>query len=275
MITPIGTTFRNSLRGGLIGSVTRACTLSTHMNSNTIGVGTARAALANADPEQARLMSERVILVDTNDKVIGSESKVDSHLIANDLPLHRAFSLFLFDTTGRMLLQKRAAAKVTFPSHWTNTVCSHPLYQRAELGDLDNGDPARGTARAAVRKISHELGAKDGDLLVDDLLFLTRIHYRAHSEGGVWGEHELDYVFFAQKDVSLDPQPNEVESIRYVSRNELRALYAAADRKELFITPWFKHIVDNFGWKWWDILMEKGFDSLKSHTDTKTIHRLK
>lgn len=236
--------------------------------------GAARAALADADPEQVRLMTERVILVDKDDQVTGSETKVDSHLVANDLPLHRAFSLFLFDTNGRMLLQKRAAAKVTFPSHWTNAVCSHPLYQPAELGELDNGSASRGAARAAVRKISHELGANDGDLLPDDLLYLTRVHYRAESAGGVWGEHEMDYVFFAQKDIPLTPQPNEVESIRYVDRNQLRELYAAADRQEVSITPWFKHIVDSFGWKWWDVLMDHGFDALKEHTDSETIHRM-
>eukprot|EP00171_Calliarthron_tuberculosum_P005214 IDg5214t1 len=234
----------------------------------------AQKALADADPEQARLMSERVILVDVNDRVIGSETKVDSHLVANDLPLHRAFSLFLFDKNGRMLLQKRAAAKVTFPSHWTNAVCSHPLYQPAELGELDDGNASHGAARAAVRKISHELGAREGDLLPNDLLYLTRVHYRAESAGGVWGEHELDYVFFAQKDIPLTPQPNEVESIRYVDRNQLRELYSAAERKEVLITPWFKHIVDNFGWKWWDALMDYGFGALREHTDAETIHRM-
>ncbi len=234
----------------------------------------AEAALADADPEQARLMSEQVILVNKDDVVTGAMSKVDSHLVANDLPLHRAFSLFLFDTQGRMLLQKRAATKVTFPSHWTNAVCSHPLSFPAELGDLDGDDASKGAARAAVRKISHELGAREGDLVPDDLLYLTRIHYRAESAGGIWGEHEMDYVFFAQKDIPLIPQPNEVEEIQYVDQKQLKALYDSAEKGEVLITPWFRHIVDNFGWKWWDVLLGKGMKELEQHVDATTIHRM-
>lgn len=244
------------------------------LGMNASNMSTAEAALAGADPEQARLMSEQVILVDREDVVTGAMSKVDSHLVSNDLPLHRAFSLFLFDTQGRMLLQKRASTKVTFPSHWTNAVCSHPLSFPAELGELDGGIASKGAARAAVRKISHELGAQKGDLIPNDLLYLTRIHYRAESAGGVWGEHEMDYVFFAQKDIALIPQPNEVEQIQYVTQDQLKALYKAAEKGEALITPWFRHIVDNFGWKWWDVMLNKGLEALESYVDESIIHRM-
>lgn len=86
---------------------------------------------ANADPEQVKLMEEQCILVNHNDEVIGSASKKECHLHngKDDVPLHRAFSVFLFDSSNRLLLQQRATEKITFPDRWTNTCCSHPLYE--------------------------------------------------------------------------------------------------------------------------------------------------
>jgi isopentenyl-diphosphate delta-isomerase len=63
--------------------------------------------------------------------------------------LHRAFSLFLFDKQGRLLLQQRSPEKITFPLYWANTCCSHPLYNEAEM-ELENG---LGVKRAAIRKV--------------------------------------------------------------------------------------------------------------------------
>ncbi len=234
----------------------------------------AAAALAGADPEQARLMSEQVILVDRNDAITGALSKGDAHLVSNDLPLHRAFSLFLFNGSGEMLLQKRAATKLTFPSHWTNAVCSHPLHIPTETGEGAGDNATRGAARAAVRKISHELGVRPGDIAPEELKFLTRVHYRAESDGDVWGEHELDYVFFAQKDLHTEIVENEVEEIRYVDRDQLKELYALAAKGDVKITPWFRHIVDNFGWTYWDTLLDKGMGGLDEHVDKDTIHRM-
>lgn len=232
---------------------------------------TAASALAGADPQQKRLMSEEVILVDAQDKVMGSMSKVNSHLLSNDLPLHRAFSLFLFDTQGRMLIQKRAATKVTFPSHWTNTVCSHPLYNATELG-LGECPAIDATGNAVVRKLAHELGSTD--LSTRELLFLTRIHYRAEEQ--VWGEHELDYVYFAQKDCAgVVPQPNEVEAVRYVTQQDLKELYKEAGKGAVKMTPWFTHIIENLGWRWWDALLKGGLSQVDKFTDKETIHRMK
>ena len=233
-------------------------------------------ALANADPEQARLMAERVILVDADDKVCGHMSKAESHMVSNDLPLHRAFSVFLFNSEGKMLLQQRAATKVTFPSYWTNTVCSHPLYRPVELGEQDRGDEVAGTKRAAIRKLGHELGIEPGAIGLEDLHFLTRILYRAECDDGVWGEHELDYIFFAQKDVHLNPYPNEIDEVRYVDQKELQGLYDAADdsSSSVRLTPWFRHVVDSFGWNWWKELLAHGPQNLSKHADYATIHRV-
>lgn len=232
--------------------------------------------LTGADPEQIRLMKERVILLNEQDAVIGSMSKKDSHLISNNLPLHRAFSVFLFDSNGCMLLQKRAAEKVTFPSYWTNTVCSHPLHTPAELGHLHGDDTITGVKRAAVRKLSHELGIKEGCVTLNDLKYLTRIHYRAECDDGVWGEHEIDYVFVVQKDVQLSPEPNEVEHVQYVTREKLNAMFDQADSStDLCLTPWFQHIMRHFGWDWWHALVEHGMDKVETLRDSETIHHIK
>lgn len=227
--------------------------------------------LANSDPEQVRLMEERLILVDRKDQVIGNISKKDAHLISNDMPLHRAFSIFLFDSSGRLCLQQRAATKVTFPSYWTNTVCSHPLYNPTELGT--DSSAVEGAKRAVVRKLSHELGVIPGDISVDDLHYMTRILYRAECDDGIWGEHELDYVFFAQKDIPVEAQPNEVSNVRYVTLPELKELFAQAETDpSLKLTPWFKHIVQSFTWDWWKVLLEEGMSAVDKFQDVDNIH---
>ena len=67
---------------------------------------------------------------------------------------HRAFSVFLFDKENRLLLQQRASEKITFPSYWTNTCCSHPLMRADETIE----EKAFGVKNAATRKLEHELG---------------------------------------------------------------------------------------------------------------------
>jgi isopentenyl-diphosphate delta-isomerase len=84
-----------------------------------------------------------------------------------------------------------------------------------------------GARRAAQRKLEHELGIPSTDVPLDKLQFLTRIHYLAPSDG-LWGEHEVDYIFIYQGDVSMDLNPNEVKSIKYVSKEELQELFATA-----------------------------------------------
>ena len=74
---------------------------------------------------------------------------------------------------------------------WTNTCCSHPLSIRGELEE----EGEMGVRRAAIRKLPHELGVGEGELKEEDFTFLTRIHYLAPSgDGGMWGEHEGEFV---------------------------------------------------------------------------------
>lgn len=102
--------------------------------------------------------------------------------------LHRAFSVFLFNDKNELLLQQRASEKITFPDMWTNTCCSHPLMIPGETGS-NLEECVAGVKNAAQRKLDHELGIKKEQVPIEDFHFLTRIHYKAASDGK-WGEHE-------------------------------------------------------------------------------------
>ena len=102
--------------------------------------------------------------------------------------LHRAFSVFLFNSKNELLLQQRATEKITFPDMWTNTCCSHPLGIPGE-GGAELKEAVMGVKRAAQRKLDHELGIKAAQVPIEKFKFLTRIHYKAPSDGK-WGEHE-------------------------------------------------------------------------------------
>lgn len=114
--------------------------------------------------------------------------------------LHRAFSVFLFDSQNRLLLQQRAHGKVTYPDMWTNTCCSHPL-NYSEEGGIDLEAAVQGAKRAAVRKLWDEIRLKRAQEAPEELLghfkFLTRIIYKAVNVSALetvgqeqWGEHE-------------------------------------------------------------------------------------
>lgn len=228
---------------------------------------------AGLDEQQLKYMQEeRIILVDTEDRVLGAQSKVSSHLCQYGPLLHRAFSVFLFDSEGRMLLQKRAPEKITFPEHWTNTCCSHPLFTPEEMGtDVTPQDPLLGVKRAAVRKLGHELGIPASQLPLDSLIYLSRIHYIADSDDQ-WGEHEIDYVFFIQADVTLEPNANEVCEVAYMSAAEVAELFGSADSKGVKVTPWARHIVEQFVFDWWESLGDT--EALQRLAQPDQIHRM-
>ncbi|KAJ3256521.1 isopentenyl-diphosphate delta-isomerase idi1 [Chytriomyces hyalinus] len=221
---------------------------------------------STCDPEQVRLMSEMCILVDENDRAIGAESKKNCHLMTkiNEGLLHRAFSVFIFNSEGKLLLQQRADEKITFPGYWTNTCCSHPLAVEDEVDEVNQ----MGARRAAQRKLDHELGIKAAQVPLEKLEFLTKIHYLAPSDG-IWGEHEVDYIFIAQVNVDTDPSPNEVKSLKYVTKAELQEMFRTASETGIQMTPWFRLIAENFLYKWWDNL-----DSLAACAEPNVIHRM-
>uniref|UniRef100_A0A2C9K591 isopentenyl-diphosphate Delta-isomerase n=2 Tax=Biomphalaria glabrata TaxID=6526 RepID=A0A2C9K591_BIOGL len=225
--------------------------------------------LSGLDEIQVKLMQEECILVDENDNAIGAASKKECHLLdnINKGMLHRAFSVFLFNTKGELLLQQRAEAKITFPDHFTNTCCSHPLNVPAEIEEAN----AIGVIRAAQRKLQHELGIVPEQVPLEDFHYLTRILYKAENvpQDNKWGEHEIDYILFIQRDVDVVVNPNEVKSYRYVSQQELTEIVEKGNNKELLLTPWFKLIVTNFLQKWWNNL-----HNIESQADRDTIHHM-
>ena len=99
------------------------------------------------------------------------------HLMEKGLLLHRAFSLFVFNSKNELMLQQRSESKITFPLVWTNTCCSHPLYKPDEM-EGDPADGAIGVRRAAQRKAEQELGIKPEQLPIDCIVPVARIHYK-------------------------------------------------------------------------------------------------
>lgn len=121
--------------------------------------------------------------------------------------LHRAFSVFLFrPSDGRLLLQKRASEKITFPDMWTNTCCSHPLAVKQEM--VPEG--TLGVRRAAQRKLYHELGIPNAQVPLDGFVYITRIHYLAPSDG-LWGEHESECLVFLELSGACSCLPRRVQ----------------------------------------------------------------
>nr|CAD7193853.1 unnamed protein product [Timema douglasi] len=174
--------------------------------------------LENLDPLQEASLEERCITVNEKDHAIGNATKRECHQVGKNgqLILHRAFSVFIFNSKGDLLLQRRSPQKITFPDCYTNACCSHPLYdleaEREERGAL-------GVRKAAQRRLQHELGIPPQEATPESFHYLTRIHYQAGNRGQ-WGEHEIDYIMILHRDVTLSPNMNEEVALR-VSHSSL------------------------------------------------------
>ena len=189
--------------------------------------------LDGLDAQQVDMMSEALILVDEQDRPIGRASKVKAHRHAG--AYHRAFSVMLFDEHDRLLLQRRADDKITFPGIWANTCCSHPLDVPEERDETDG----IGVRRAAVRKLEQELGIKD--VGVDDLAYVGRFRYQARQDE-TWIEREVDHLLVGRvSDLSVNPNPNEVAEVRWVSHDDLESMLIEED-PEHPVAPWFRCI---------------------------------
>jgi len=158
------------------------------------------------------MMTENVILVDEQDRETGLMEKLAAH---EQGLLHRAFSVFVFNTAGELLLQKRAAGKYHSPGLWTNTCCSHP---RA----------GESTERAAHRRLMEEMGF---DCPVH---FSFAFRYRA--ELGDLVEHEYDHVFVGLTEEKGNPDPEEVAESRFWNLDEIEK--QIRQNPEVF-TAWF------------------------------------
>ena len=158
---------------------------------------------------------EPLILVDEHDNEVGYRSKSDCH--AGHGTLHRAFSIFLFDRDGRVLLQQRAAGKPLWPLYWSNSCCSHP--RRGENMD-----------EATRRRVAEELG-------VDARLeFLYKFIYQADF-GDAGAEHELCHVYVGTADGDVRVHPDEIADWAWVRPEEVDRRLASEPES---FTPWFK-----------------------------------
>ncbi|TCD10440.1 isopentenyl-diphosphate Delta-isomerase [Pedobacter frigidisoli] len=164
-------------------------------------------------------MEERVILVDENDLPTGQMEKLEAHQKGK---LHRAFSVFIFNTKNELLLQQRAKDKYHSGGLWTNTCCSHPRFGESNL-------------EAAKRRLEEEMGMKC------NLSYGFNFIYKAEFEDGLI-EHELDHVFFGSSDEIPEINKSEVESYRYVS---LDLLKEEIDSNPSQFTPWLKICLNN------------------------------
>lgn len=158
---------------------------------------------------------EPLVLVDEHDRETGFLDKAAAHL--GQGILHRAFSLFVFNTAGELLLQQRAEGKRLWPGYWSNTCCSHP--RRGEAMET-----------AIHRRLSEELGMQC------DFQFLFKFQYQAQfdAEGA---EHELCWVYAGRTDASPVANIHEIAAMRYVAPDALDEEIAAHPAR---FTPWFK-----------------------------------
>jgi isopentenyl-diphosphate Delta-isomerase len=159
-------------------------------------------------------MQEEVVLVNERDEVLGRMEKLEAHRKG---VLHRAFSVFIFHSDGRLLLQKRAASKYHSAGLWTNTCCGHPR-------------PDEPIADAAARRLWEEM--RIDPALAPRFSFL----YRAELDHGLV-EHELDQVYFGTHDGGADPDPDEADVWRYAHPIDIDTELAAHPER---YTTWFK-----------------------------------
>ena len=143
--------------------------------------------------------NDEVILVNEQDEEIGFMSKLEAHQKG---VLHRAFSVFIFNTDGKILLQQRALGKYHSEGLWSNTCCSHPL-------------PHESAASGAVRRLQEEMGIQAS------LSFLYSFLYKAELDNGLT-EHELDYIFWGISDNEPIINTSEVSNYKYISVNDLK-----------------------------------------------------
>lgn len=155
-----------------------------------------------------------LILVNEQDEPIGVMEKMEAHQKGL---LHRAFSVFLFDHAGNMLLQQRADSKYHSPGLWTNACCSHPM-------------PGEETLDAAHRRVQQELG------IAAPLKSAFQFMYRSGFDNGLI-EHEYDHVFVGQYEGAFHLDPLEVKAITYESMETVRASLKIAPEQ---YTVWFK-----------------------------------
>jgi isopentenyl-diphosphate Delta-isomerase len=167
----------------------------------------------------------QVILVDENDNPVGTSEKMKAHV---DGLLHRAFSVFIFNKKGEMLLQQRALNKYHSGGLWTNACCSHPA-------------PGEEIKTAVARRLQEEMGFETAIEKVFDFV------YKADFENGLI-EHEFDHVFAGEYDGAINFNNEEVMNTCYQNIFEISSLLQTSPQQ---YTPWFHIAFPKIG-QWWN-----------------------
>lgn len=162
------------------------------------------------------MTTEQLILVDEHDNVVGFDEKLSVHQDGGRL--HRAFSIFIYNSAGQMLLQRRARTKYHFGGLWTNACCSHP--RRGET-----------LKKAVHQRLQFELGF---DTKLEEVLSFI---YKSEDPTSGLVEHEFDHVFVGQFDGDPVPNAEEVDEVKWIGAAELRA---DMNHSPSQYTPWFK-----------------------------------
>ncbi|HVW99687.1 MAG TPA: isopentenyl-diphosphate Delta-isomerase [Candidatus Babeliaceae bacterium] len=159
-----------------------------------------------------------VVLVDQHDNMIGTMEKIAAHRSGK---LHRAISVFVFNSDGELLLQRRAEGKYHSGGKWSNTCCSHPR-------------PGENSLDAAKRRLKEEMG------LVCRLNHAFSFIYNVELENGL-SEHEYDHVFIGTTDTLPEPEKSEVAAFQYLSSSETASDLLKNPKK---YTIWFRICFD-------------------------------
>ena len=167
---------------------------------------------------------DKIVLVNEHDDMVGVMDKMEAH---RQGLLHRAFSVFIFNSKGEMLLQQRALSKYHSGGLWTNACCSHPI-------------PGEKTLDGAQRRLMEELGFKT---LIEKIFEFT---YKAEFDNGLT-EYEFDHVFAGEYDGKLNIDPNEVSDFCYKEIGEIKNMLQTHPQK---FTAWF-HLAFPKIDEWW------------------------
>jgi isopentenyl-diphosphate delta-isomerase len=159
--------------------------------------------------------SEKLILVDQDDVEIGALSKARCH--DGDGVLHRAFSLFIFNADGELLLQKRSGNKRLWPFFWSNSCCSHPR-------------KGESMAEAIDRRMEEELG------ITSTLEFVYKFSYEARYKD-LGSENENCSVFLGRCEQAIRANQSEIAECRFIAPKDLLAEISTSGDK---FTPWFR-----------------------------------
>ena len=163
---------------------------------------------------------EEIILVDEKDNTIGFEEKMKAHKRGGKL--HRAFSVFIFNSEGKMLLQLRSKKKHHFKGLWTNACCSHPR-KGEKLED------------ATHRKLKQEMGFDT------ELKEIFSFIYKATDSKSDLTEHEFDHVFIGNFDGKPNPNTEEIDDWKWIGIDNLKKDLEINPKK---YTPWFTLALD-------------------------------